>query len=141
MLLNAILNASAVIKLPEESYLYFYQQMLDYYHFVAYYYGMSYEDLAFYYGWTDAKFLEEAINQTTYNMALYVLAEQNALSWTEEDFESKYEEYVTKYLENNKEATREEACKYVDELTTQISQELTEKKVIGWALEQVFTQQ
>ena len=112
--------------------------MLDYYHFMAYYYGMSYESLAYYYGFTDAMFMKEALSQATYNMAICILAEENNLAWTEDDFTAKYEEYVADYLETYPDDTRESACEYVNTLTKQINQELTEDIVTRWWLDKMF---
>ena len=138
LLRDTVVSASAVIKLPEESYLYFYQQIVDYYHVMAYYYGVDYEMLALYYGLSDEAFMQQAFNEATYNLALYSLAKENTLAWTEDDYTAKYEEYVANYLETYKEATREEACKYADEFISKIKLELTEEKVLAWAMMQIL---
>ena len=136
---DAILEAcTEVAELPQESYLYFYQQTVDYYHMLASYYGISYEVLASFYGITDALIIEQAINQSSYNLALYILAEENSLAWSEEDYTAKYEEYIANYLETYPDDTREDACEYADKYVVQMKHELTEEKVLGWALDQVF---
>ena len=138
LLYDVILEASTAVKLPEESYFYFYQQIIDYYHVMAYYYGIDYEMLALYYGLTEEAMMQQALNEATYNMALYFLAKENELAWTEDDYAAKYEEYVANYLESYKEATREEACKYADEFILQMKFELTEEMVLTWAMTQIF---
>lgn len=138
LLYDVILEASTAVKLPEESYFYFYQQIIDYYHVMAYYYGIDYEMLALYYGLTEEAMMQQALNEATYNMALYFLAKENELAWTEDDYAAKYEEYVANYLETYKEATREEACKYADEFILQMKFELTEEMVLTWAMTQIF---
>ncbi len=136
---NAILDAvTKVADLPADTYLYFYQQTIDYYHMLASYYGVSYEILANFYGITNALVLQQAINQATYNVALYILAEENQLAWTEEDYTAKYEKYVADYLETYPEDTRENACEYADKYISQIKLELTEEKVLEWALDNIF---
>ncbi len=124
--------------LPTESYVYFYQQIVDYYHSFAYYYGIDYAMLLSYSQITETAILQQALNQATYNMALRILAKENKLAWTEDDFEQEYESYVENYLETYKEATREEACKYADKHVTQMKQELTEQSVLVWAATKIF---
>jgi trigger factor len=138
-LADAILKAcTTVADLPQETYLYFYQQTIDYYHMLASYYGISYETLASFYGITDARIIEQAISQATYNLSLYILDEENSLAWSEEDYTAKYEEYVENYLETYPEDTREDACEYADKYIVQMKYELTEEKVLDWALNQIF---
>ena len=82
--------------------------------------------------------MQQALNEATYNMALYFLAKENELAWTEDEYAAKYEEYVANYLETYKDATREEACKYADEFILQMKFELTEEMVLAWAMTQIF---
>ncbi len=135
---DALLKASSAIKLPEESYLYFYQQTIDYYHLIAYYYSIDYETLLFYYGLSETSVMSEALNHATYSLALYVLAKENELAWAEEEFTEKYETCVAEYLTDQENATEEEARKYADGLITQMKHELTEETVLEWAFEQIF---
>ena len=135
-ILNAITNTETAV--PSEIYLYYYQQTIDYLHALAYYNQISYDLLLMYYGINETSVLQQSISEATYNMALHVLAEKNALAWTQEDFENEYEKYVAEYLEDNKDATREDACKYADKYTAQIKDALTEKKVVDWALNFIF---
>ena len=139
---DTLLDACTALENPPiDAYAYFYQQALDYYHWVAYYYGISYEQLLSYYEINDLMILQQALNQATYNMAIHLLAKENDLVWTEEAYSTKYEEYVTGYLENYKDASREEACEYADKYITQIKHELTEDTVLEWALKQIFPAQ
>lgn len=138
LLENVIIQASSSTKLPEEAYMYYYQQTIDYYHLVAYYYGFSYEQLMLYSGLSETTVLQQSLNQVVYDMALYALAEENEITWTEDSYTAKYEEYVANYLETQKDATREEACEYADSLLVQIKYELTEDAVIEWAITQIF---
>ena len=136
---DEILNAATKLAdLPSETYLYFYQQTVDYYHLLASYYGISYEMFIGFYGITDSLIMQQAINQATYNVALYLLAEENELAWSEEDYTAKYESYVANYLESYPEDTREDACDYADKHVTQMKHELTEKAVLDWMLQTIF---
>ena len=105
---------------------------------VAYYYGMDVDVLMNYYGLNEMTVMQQSINQATYNMALLVLMEQNELSWTEEEFTAKYEEYVTKYLESNKDASQEDAKAYADGMKNQIELDLAEEKVLIWSFGMIF---
>ena len=136
---NAILEATAIANLPEETYMYYYQQTIDYYHLVAYYYNIDYQVLLYYYGLSEAKTLQESINQATYDLALYVLAAANDLAWTEEELSAKYEAYVADYLEDQKDATEEEARQYADGLLLQMKHELTTETVVNWAINHVLS--
>ena len=118
--------------------MHYYQQTIDYYHLVAYYYNISYEQLMLYSGLSETTVLQQALNQATYDMGLYVLAEENEIAWTEDSYTAKYEEYIAAYLEDQKDATREEACEYADSLIVQIKYELTEEAVIEWAIDKIF---
>lgn len=138
LLETIILKTSSATKLPQETYMHYYQQTIDYYHFMAYYYNISYEQLALYYNLSESIILQQSINQVIFDMSLYVLAEENEISWTEDDYTEKYEGYVAKYLEEQKNATREEACAYADFLIVQIKYELTKEAVIDWAIDQIF---
>lgn len=135
---TAILEATAVVKTPEEAYLYFYQQIADYYHMLAYYYGVDYETLAYYYGLSDAYYMNEALNEANYNMALFVLAQNKGIVWGEKEFEAKYEEYVADYLETYQNASREEACNYADKFVIKMELEITKETVLAWAMQQIF---
>ncbi len=138
LIYDAVLETSKTTDLPKESYLYFYQHTLDYYHLMAYYYNLTFDQLKYYLGVTETAILQQALHQTTYNLALYILADQNELAWTEEDYTTKYEEYVADYLKTYPEETREQACEYADKHITQMKHQLTEETVIKWAMEQIF---
>ena len=125
--------------LPKDSYMYFYQQTVDYYHMVAYYYNISYELLASYYGLNETTIMQQAINQAIYNLALYLIAEENNIAWTEEDYTTKYEAYVSDYLKNYTTASEQEAREYADKQILQIKKELTEEAVLIWAFDRIFT--
>ena len=136
---DAILKATTNTQpLPDEVYLYFYQQTADYFHLLAFYYGIDYQMLLSYYGLSEEIILQQALNEATYYVALYALLAQNELSWTEEDYAAQHEAHVTEYLETNKESTREEAVKFADTLVDVIHTELAEKVVLEWAFEQIF---
>ena len=124
--------------MPSDAYLYYYQQIMDYYHLVAYYYGIDVDVLMSYYGLNEMTVMQEALNLAKYNMVLFVLMEQNELSWTEEEFTAKYEEYVTKYLESNKDASQEDATAYADGMKNQIELDLAEEKVLIWSFGMIF---
>ena len=136
---NTVLaNCTKVADLPTDTYYYFYQQTVDYYHMLASYYGVSYEFLISFYGVTDKSIMQQAINRGTYNIALCLLAEEEQLTWTEEAYNAKYEAYVTNYLNAYPEDTREDACQYADKYITQINQELTEEAVLDWLFSIIF---
>jgi trigger factor len=136
---SAVLRATTQnTPLPSEAYLYYYQQTMDYYHVLAYYYGVDFTWLLNYYGMNEMTIMQKAINQATYNMALFILMEQEELSWTEEEFSKKHEALVTKYLENYKDASREEAVAYADTMKNQIELELAEEKVLVWSFGMIF---
>ena len=136
---DAVLKATKTnAALPAETYLYYYQQTMDYYHLLAYYYGMDFNMLMSYYGLNELTIMQQAIYQATYNMALFILMEQKELSWTDEEFAQKHETLVTKYLETNKDAPREEAVAYADEMKNQILIELAEEKVLIWSFGVIF---
>ena len=131
-------SCTKVADLPTEAYLYFYQQTVDYYHLLASYYGISYEMLIGFYGISDSIIMQQAVNQATYNVALYQLAKENNLAWNEEDYTAKYETYIADYLEAYPTDTREDACKYADKHVVQMKHELIEEKVLEWMLEVIF---
>lgn len=136
---DAVLKATkANVALPSHTYLYYYQQTMDYYHLVAYYYGMDFNMLMSYYGLNEMIIMQQSINQATYNMALFVLMEQKELSWTDEEFTKKYEALIAAYLETNKDAPREEAVSYADGMKNQIILELAEEKVLIWSFGVIF---
>ena len=135
---NAVLEATSAEKIPEEAYTYLYQRLLDEAHRRAHEYNISYEMFMLYTGMTEMTLFQQAFYQATYNMALYVLAENNELAWTEEDYSAKYEECVADYLKAYPEASREDACKQVDKITLQIKHELTEEMVLEWAKDNFF---
>ena len=136
---DAILRATTNKQpLPDEVYLYFYQQTADYFHLLAFYYGIDYQMLLSFYGKSEQSILQQAINDVTYYVALYALLEENELSWSEEDYVAQHEAHVTEYLETNKDSTREEAVAYADRLVDLIKTELAEKVVLEWAFEQIF---
>ncbi len=136
---DAILKATTTkTPIPSEAYLYYYQQTMDYYHLVAYYYGVDFSWLMNYYGLNEMIIMQQALNQATYNMALLLLMEQKELSWTDEEFATKHEGYVTKYLESNKDAPREEAVAYADTMKNQIELDLAEEKALIWSFGMIF---
>ena len=136
---DAMLEAASNIKpLPSGTYLYYYQQALDYYHLVAYYYGIDFSLLMSYYGLSETGILQESLKQATYDMALFVLLEQKEITWTDEEFNEKYDALVTEYLEANEGATNEEAVAYADSMKCQLELELAEEKVLAWAFEFIF---
>ncbi len=131
-------NASPIEMMPKETYLYFYQQTIDYCHALAYYYGMSYEMLLSYYGMSEQGILSQSVSQATYNIAIQAILKNETLSWTEEDFNEKYESYVSNYLESNEESTREDAVAYADKFLLQMRDELAEETVMEWAFGEIF---
>ena len=136
---DAVLKATTTdAPIPSDAYLYYYEQTVDYYHLVAKYYGIDYNLLLNYYGLSEAMILQQSINQATYNMALLILMDQKELSWTEEEFTQKYEALITKYLESNKDAPREDAVKYADKMKNQITIDLAEEKVLIWSFSMIF---
>ena len=135
---NAILSATTATSLPEEMYLHYYQQTIDYYHLVAYYYNIDYQTLLYYYGLSEATMLQQSINQVTYDLALYVLAAANGIAWTQEELTEEYEARVAEYLKDQEGATEEEARKYADGILDKIKHELTKEKVLAWAFAQIF---
>ena len=136
---TALLKATTTVTpLPAETYLYYYQQTMDYYHFVAYYYGIDFSLLLSYYGLSEAIVMQKSINQVTYSMALLVLAEQKGISWSAEEFTEKYDALVADYLESNEGATNEDAIAYADSMKSQIEIDLAEEKALLWAFEYIF---
>ena len=105
---------------------------------LAYYYGVDFGWLLNYYGMNEMTIMQNALNQATYNMALFILMEQEELSWTEEEFAQKHEALVTQYLENYKDAPREEAVAYANAMKNQIELELAEEKVLIWSFSMIF---
>ena len=136
---TALLKATTTVTpLPAETYLYYYQQTMDYYHFLAYYYGIDFSLLLSYYGLSEAIVMQKSINQVTYSMALLVLAEQKGISWSAEEFTEKYDALVSDYLESNEGATNEDAIAYADSMKSQIEIDLAEEKALLWAFEYIF---
>jgi len=139
LLAGAILKATKVdTPLPSDVYLYYYQQVMDYYHLVAYYYELDFGFLMNYYGLSETILMQQAIEQATYNIALFALMEQNSLTWTEEDYATRYDTIVADYLEKNKEASNEEAMAYADGMKNQIELELAEETVLVWSFGMIF---
>lgn len=136
---NALLKATTTkTPIPADTYLYYYQQAIDYYYLVAYYYGIDIDYLMYYYGLSETILMQRALNQATYNMALFVLMEQEGLSWTDEEFTQKYDAYVAEYLSANKDASQEDAQAYADGMKGQIELDLTEEKVLVWSFGKIF---
>ena len=136
---DALLKATTTVSpLPQNAYLYYYQQTMDYYHLVAYYYGIDFSMLMSYYGLSETIILQESLTKATYNMALFALVEQQGIAWTDEEFTQKYDALVADYLENNKDAPNEDAIAYADSMKSQIEIDLAEEKALLWAFEFIF---
>lgn len=136
---NALLKATTTkTPIPDEAYLYYYQQAIDYYHMLAYYYGIEFDYLMYYYGLSEMTIMQQSLNQATYNMALFVLMEQEGLSWSDEEFAKKYDAYVAEYLSANKDATEKDAQAYADGMKGQIELDLTEEKILVWSFTKIF---
>ena len=136
---NALLNASDTVKpLPADTYLYYYQQIMDYYHLETYVRGYDFNIFMSYNGLSEAVIMQESLKQATYDMALWVLMEQKGLSWTDEEFTQKYDALVNDYLNANEGAPREDAIAYADGIKNQIELELAEEKALVWAFEFIF---
>ena len=136
---NALLKATTTkTPIPAEAYLYYYQQAIDYYHMLAYYYGIEFDYLMYYYGLSEMTIMQQSLNQATYHMALFVLMEQEGLSWSDEEFAKKYDAYVAEYLSANKDATEKDAQAYADGMKGQIELDLTEEKILVWSFTKIF---
>ena len=136
---DALTEAASNIKpLSANTYLYYYQQAMDYYHLVAYYYSIDFSLLMSYYGLSETTIMRESLKQATYDMALFVLLEQKGLDWTDEEFAEKHDALVAEYLEANEGATNEEAIAYADSMKPQLELELAEEKALAWAFEFIF---
>ena len=142
LLADAVLSATTTnVSLPSDLYLYYYQQALDYYHLLAYYYGIDFSWLMSYYGLTETAIMQQAMNQATYNAALFVLMEQHELSWTDEEYTQKYNALITDYLEVNKDASTKDAVAYADGMKNHIELDLAEEKVLIWSFGMIFPSQ
>jgi trigger factor len=137
---NALLTATTPkdASIPQETYLYYYQQEIDQLRALAYSENINYELLLYYFQTSEAAIFQEAVNTAVYNMGIYLLAQKNELSWSQEEFDTEYERFVDEYLKKNENATREEACKNADQYAAQIKDALTREKVLNWVFEQIF---
>ena len=136
---KAMLEASSnIVPLPANTYLYYYQKTMNYYHLLAHNYGMDVSLLMSYSGYSQTTVMQESLNQAMYNMSLMVLIEEKGLSWTNEEFAEKYDALVADYLEAIEGATNEEAVAYADSVKYQLELQLAEEKVLAWAFEFIF---
>lgn len=138
---NALLTATSPKEatIPQETYLYYYQQEIDQLRAFAYSQNINYEMLLMYYLQTsEAAIFQEAVNTAVYNMGIYLLAKQNEIMWSQEEYNTEYERFVDEYRKKNENATREEACKNADQYAAQIKDALTREKVLNWVFEQIF---
>ena len=108
---------------------------------MAYYYGVDFSFLMSYYGLSDGTIMQQSVNQAAYNVALFNLMEKYDLSWTAEEFDEKYQALVAEYLENNTDASNEDAIAYADSMKNHIELELAEEKVLIWSFALVFPSQ
>ena len=140
LFVNTLLSATTPKEttIPQETYLYYYQQKVDQLRSLAYSENINYELLLYYLQTSEAAIFQEAVNTAVYNMGIYLLAQKNELSWSQEEFDTEYERFVDEYLKKNEEATREEACKNADQYVAQIKDALTREKVLGWVFDQIF---
>ncbi len=140
LFVNTLLTATTPKEatIPQETYLYYYQQEVDQLRSLAYSENINYELLLYYFQTSEAAIFQEAVNTAVYNMGIYLLAKENEISWSQEEFDTEYERFVDEYLKKNEEATREEACKNADRYAAQIKDALTREKVLGWVFDQIF---
>ena len=140
LFVNTLLSATTPKEatIPQETYLYYYQQEVDQLRSLAYSENINYELLLYYFQTSEAAIFQEAVNTAVYNMGIYLLAKENEISWSQEEFDTEYERFVDEYLKKNEEATREEACKNADRYAAQIKDALTREKVLGWVFDQIF---
>ncbi len=124
--------------LPTESYMYFYQYNMDYLHYLADSYGLDYETYCTYIGGDPSeRFLEQAKAYATDYIICYLIAEQEALTWTEEQEQALFDSFVEELKKSG--YTEEDARLYVQnnqmdylhaELTVEVVQDYLAELVI-----------
>ncbi len=87
-------------ELPQETYLYFYQYYLDYAHYMADAYGISYEQYCSYMRADDAQFLELAKQNALEYLICYQIASENSLTWSDEQYNTIFASYVKNLTDN-----------------------------------------
>lgn len=102
-------DSKLIGELPEEAYLYFYQDSLDYMHYIADMYGIEYQELLDYYGYTEEYFMTEAKIMAVGYLIPYLIAKAESLSFTSEQYDELMDEFVESYRESYPESTVEEA--------------------------------
>ena len=134
--------------LPEETYLYFYQNAIDQIYYYAHYMDITASAyVQKYRGMSLAAYkemvLEEAKAYALSYVVYYEVAKQNALSWTEEDYQTAFDSYVKKLTDRG--YTTEFATDYVQtHQAKQIEAELIGKAVDAWldeAMQNALNQQ
>lgn len=94
-------ESDAISFLPEESYLFFYQELLDEAHATALrYYKMDYDYYLTVTGQTDQLFFEQALAQASDFMMAYYIAQKNNLTWTTEQYTTQYDSMVLNLVQN-----------------------------------------
>ncbi len=96
-------------ELPEATYIYFYQSYLDQAHYTADYYGMTYEQFCQIYGDRSSTFLSQAKMIATNYVICHIIAANEGLTWTAEEYTAIFDEFVdelvTKYNYSQEDAT------------------------------------
>ena len=129
---SQVLDASKFENMPESVYGYFLTYYIDMYRYYAVMYGMDYNTLLSYYGITEADFIEAAKKDAMQFAVAFALSAKANISYTQEDYDAKIEEYVAQ-LVDAKTHTREEALAHINanELPL-IKADLTVNAVIDW---------
>ena len=96
-----IKETNATNCIPEEAYLYFYQQRLDEAHYLALRsYKVDYERYLTITGQSEALFMEQAKAEATDFMIAYYIVRENNLKWTDEQYKTQYDNMVLSIVQN-----------------------------------------
>lgn len=130
-------NTVLVDTLPEETYLYFYQSYVDYAHYMATSYKMTYEKFCSIFGYSDEMFLAQAQNiANNYVICELIVREQN-LTWTEDEYKETFDSFVQDLVTNG--YTQEDATLYVtNNQIDNVYAELSCKIAVKWLGENTF---
>ena len=130
---SKLIAQSTFQELPKELYEYFYQKYSELYHLYALYYGMEYEALLQYGGITEAVLLEDAKNEAKGYVLIYAIAQAENLMLSEDDFQTKLDDYFSD-MEFTKEEIEEELA---DGGTETYHLDFTSEIVFDWILKQI----
>ncbi len=86
-------------ELPEETYIYFYQSLLDQAHYTAEYYGMTYEQFCQLYGDPTEKILTQSKSYAINYIIPHAIFAAEELNWTDAEYNTVFAKFVNELVQ------------------------------------------